>query len=471
MKFKAQLTDIYLANCDDMSIPEMAEHVFNGDGDISLSLGTITNYLYRIRRDQSQVLAVIDEPAWRIQDGKYLFEDHHGQTKVFSISLIDQIFLQYSDRGYNWTRAEVQQRNNITPKTFSRIQNVFHLSKKSDIFSPHTKSITTKEELEDLTETLMKEIMNSGEITERKRRQALERRYKKAIDYDNKEMLWRNTVIDEVLAEYASSEMVTLSRIQAANPYREISVQVTDIHAGSESYKMKITEDWNIDKMEEKLDRIATIVNGYGARKVHLNFLGDLVETISGINHPDSWKLIQDGKWGGEAIIFAKEVVARFISKVNNVVSINGVGGNHDRLQASNKLSDDGATRLIFYMLEKELANTDVEVRYDATMLPLDMEKYGDILCHGDKALHKKSIDFLIMAQAIDKNKYQFIESGHFHTFKTLESSMMGRKTSNPSIITGNHYSDIDIGKSDKSGFSIHFMNEFDEPTQHIINI
>jgi hypothetical protein len=473
MKFKAELVDYYLAHKDTTTISEIASKVSREENGINLTTGTAQNYLYRIKREQSKVISIDNTPKWRTQGDKYLFDDQHGDIKVFSIEMIDRIFLFYVSRGYNFTRSAVQQRFDLTPENFNKIANVFHLSKQSDIFSPYTKQTTKIDELESLADTLMQEIINSGEMTSRKRREALERQYKKVIDKDNMELVWRNTVIDELLSEYAQCEHIVLQTCPARDTFGDISVQIADIHAGSKAEKMKITQDWSIADMEEKLDRVAKRVNSYGAARVHLNFLGDYVETISGVNHPDSWKLIEDGKWGGEAIIFAYEVLSRFISKVNNVKSINGVGGNHDRLQGSNKLADDGASKLIFYMIEKEMAETNVDVNYDASLLSLDLPTWGDILCHGDKGLHKQPIHKLILAFAKDKNKFQFIDTGHYHAFmvKNGDSVMDGRRTTNPSILTGNDFSDNTLGVSDRSGFSVHFMNEWGEPEQTIHNI
>ena len=212
-------------------------------------------------------------------------------------------------------------------------------------------------------------------------------------------------------------------------------------------------------------------MNSYGCGRNHLNFLGDLVETISGINHPDSWKLVEDGHFGSQAIIGAYEIVVEFIEKVNNVVSINGVGGNHDRLQASNKLADTGATDLIFFMLEKHLAGSGIEVNYDPVVLAFEREGYNIILGHGDKNLHKRTIADQMILYKLNPHKFTFVNTGHLHTFLVKDSQCIGRATVNPSIITGNHYSDVTIGKSDKSGITFNAVNMFKEPVQTIENI
>jgi hypothetical protein len=469
MRFKAQLVDYFLANKDSLSISEISKKIFEDENGIDLSEGTIKNYLYTIRNEQTTLFTTDNLPDWRVQDGKYLFE-RSNTIKVFSVALVDQIFLYYSRRGYNFTRTGVSQRFKLTPKTFRDLQNVFHLSKDSDIVSPHTKNSLSKDEFGDLLETLQNEVVNSGEMTSKKMSQALERKYRSVIDVDNKDHIWRNTVISEILDTNFEKIRVP-STVETSGRYYEMDWNITDIHSGSKSEKMKITADWSIEKLVETLDRASIIINSYGCGRNHLNFLGDLVETVSGVNHPDSWKLVQDGHFGSKAIIEAYKVIAEFIGKVNNVSSVNGVGGNHDRLQASNKLADTGASDLIFFMLSQHLEGSDIPVNYDPVVLAFERKGYGVMLGHGDKGIHKRGMADQILLLAINPKQFQFINTGHLHTLIIKDSQCIGRLTVNPSIITGNPFSDISIGKSDKSGITANCVNMFDEPVQIVENL
>lgn len=476
MKFKANLKDYYLSlNEDQLTIKEMAKYIMKNDKKIDLSKSTLIKYLYKIKRELNEVATIDEGHNWTTVGKNYIF-DYKNDRKVYSIDLVDKIFLHYVRKGYNFTRSKVQQRFNLTPKSFASIQQIFHLSKDSDIFSPYTKQHTSRKELEDLTETLINEVLSSGEISSEKQHKALERKYRTIISRENLDNTWRNEVISSIISDSVNnSTEITLNNVKGDSEslYEEISVQVTDLHGGSKAEKMKITEDWSIAKLEEKLSRTAKLINSHRAKKVHLNLLGDLVETVSGINHPDSWKLIEDGHFGAKAIIETKNIIIRFINQINNLVSINGVGGNHDRLQASNKLADTGATDLIFALLKESFINTDVVINYDPVLLSLDRDKYGEILCHGDKGLHKRSLEYLILKFAVDKNKFQFINAGHWHSLqiKNNDSQEIGRRTVFPSIITGNYYSDVEIGKADKSGFGVLGVNLFNEPDQIIHNI
>jgi len=472
MRFKAELVDYYLANKDVMSLPAIASKVANDENDITLSEGTIYNYLKKIKREQTAVITVDDTtPSWRVQDDKYLFEVNDS-VKVFSIEQIDQIFLYYSKTGYNYTRLAVQRRFKIKPKTFNEIQRAFHLSKDCDIISPFTKQSMNHEELGALIDRLQEEIIDSGEMTLIRSQKAIARAHGKIINREKSDINWRDTVISDLLDNVGQWEKVSLkTTTKTSSRYIEMDWNITDIHSGSAATKMKITEDWSIEKLEEKLDRAAQLINSYNCKVNHLNFLGDLVETISGVNHPDSWKLIQDGHFGSAAIIGSFEIILRFLNKVNNITSINGVGGNHDRLQASNKLSDTGATDLVFYMLEQHMKGSGVEINYDPVVLSFERETYNVVLGHGDQGLHKRGIADQMVLFKLNLSKFTFINTGHLHTFLVKDSQYIGRATVNPSIITGNHYSDVQIGKSDRSGITFNATNIFGEPVQTIENI
>tara|TARA_R110000796_G_scaffold38210_6_gene96309 strand:- start:727 stop:2154 length:1428 start_codon:yes stop_codon:yes gene_type:complete len=475
MKYKAELTMLFNILQEGRKIKDIADVILDKHKEIKLKKGTLVVYLRTLKREASVVAEIENDEDWSVIKDNYMFKVK-GDHKVFSVKLIDDIFLFYTSRGYNFTRSQVQQRFNLTPKAFSTIQNKFNLSKASDIFSPHTKNTVSREELSELTDKVMEEIVNSGELTTRKHHQALKRKYTTVINRENLDVTWHNEVISEIIAEYPNCEKIKVKESNGpVGIYKEMSVNVADLHSGSKSDRMKITKGWSMAIMEDKLSKVATIVNSYNCPKVHLNFLGDLVETVSGINHPDSWKLIEDGMFGAATILEAKNVLVRFINKINNVVSINGVGGNHDRLQASNKLGDTGATDLIFAMIKErmELSGVNIPVNYDPVLLSLDREEYGDILCHGDKGLHKRSLEFLVLEFAKNKSKFQFVGTAHFHTFvvKNNDSQYFARRIVNPSIITGNNYSDVEIGKSDRSGFSINTVNIFGEPDQLIHNV
>ena len=93
MKYKAELQDLYLSLKDEnKSITAIANIVFNDDNNIDLTLDTLKVYLRTIKRELNVVTTIENEEDWSVVRDKYIFS-HKGDKKVFSIDMIDKIFL------------------------------------------------------------------------------------------------------------------------------------------------------------------------------------------------------------------------------------------------------------------------------------------------------------------------------------------------------------------------------------------
>lgn len=474
MRYKNQLEEYYDVLRKQKSINEIVEYILLNDKNIELSKGTLKNYLYQIKREHTEVITVDDKPDWKVINTQYVFEVK-GVRKTFSIELIDNIFLYYSTRGYNFTRLKVQQRFNITPRTFRYIQNVFNLSKDCDTISPYTKLNTSLPELELLIQHRTNELLDSGEMTRQKYDDAVIRKYRRIIDKDNVHTSWTNEVISELLEEYPNITNLEITRDKNSD-IDEVTAVIADIHAGGKAEKTLISAEWNTTKLIEMLHKVAIIINSYKAAKVNIVILGDLVETISGINHPDSWKGIEQGMYGANVIIETKEILIKeLLNHIVNLKNIIATGGNHDRLQASNKLGDTGATDLIFHMIKERLALTksNINVIYDPVLVRFKTKNFGIIGIHGDKGLHRRELSYIINKFAQDKSQYQFVVSGHLHSFfcKKDDDQEIGRRITVPSIVTGNNYSDIEIGRGSLSGLVTLKSNVFGGHEMTVHNI
>ena len=96
MKYKAELQDLYLSLKDEnKSITAIANIVFNDDNNIDLTLDTLKVYLRTIKRELNVVTTIENEEDWSVVRDKYIFS-HKGDKKVFSIDMIDKIFLYYT---------------------------------------------------------------------------------------------------------------------------------------------------------------------------------------------------------------------------------------------------------------------------------------------------------------------------------------------------------------------------------------
>ena len=473
MRFRAELEDFYVA-FSDKSIRQIAETA-HATGTIPLTLSTIQKYLYKIRSEQT-VVSTIDAPSkWKVLEGKYIFGGDKSSKKVYTIDFIDKLFLFYSRNGYNYTGALLCQRFNLAPRAFQEIKNTFMLMKDSDVISPHTLYNTSPEELEIVRDRQLDELLRSGEQAKRKYDAKVNTYYKKAIEKENLNNIW----LDELYLNL-SDELPELAQITIVdNPTatnEEICVVMADLHSGAESKRSKISEAYSVEKLIESLDRVATIINSYNSKAVSIYILGDLVETISGLNHLDSFKVIQDGWHGSQAILGTYDILINFISKIYNLVAFGGAGGNHDRLQASNKMSDTGATDIIFGFLERYIADKGaggLKINYDPVVVVDKFNDFGFIGVHGDKGLHKRNMEYLILKYGIDPTQFQHIMSAHLHSFfcSRGDDSEIGRRVTIPAIITGSEYSDTDVGRGSQSGFVVLKSNSFNKSTMVVENI
>lgn len=477
MRYREQLTAHFKRlSKEGIKIKEMAKKIYKEDKTIELKASTMVEYLRAIKRESTEVVEIDNNDSWVVESGSYIFTVG-GDRKVYSVAFIDNLFTHYSRKGYNYTRLKAQLKFDLTPKAWGQIARQFNLSKDCDILSPYTLENTEKSELESIISNKIQTILNSGEMTNQRYADAVTRKHRRVIEADLLEQTWRQDVISELIEELPKCENIKLRKSDFKDDFYQTDELVAvcgDLHAGAEATGLKITEDWSIDHLVEKLERMAMSINADRAKEVDLVILADLVESVSGLNHLDSWKGLGKGMFGSNIIILTYELIVKhLINKIDNLRRICGCGGNHDRLQSSSHNGDTGATDLIFYMLEMRLADTGVEIVYDPVVISIKCKNFGFIGVHGDKGLHKRSIEYLITSFSLDRNQYQFVGSAHLHSFfcQRNDDQDIGRRFTIPSIVTGNKYSDLEVGRASKSGFVKLKSNLFNQPEMTIVNI
>ena len=475
MRYREQLTIHFKKyHAEGMKIKEMAKKIFEEDKSISLKVSSMVEYLREIKRENKDIAVIDNGDTWAVERGSYVFTVK-GDTKVYSVSFIDDLFTHYSRKGYNFTRIKTQLKFDLSSKAFGQITRMFNLSKDCDILSPYTLENTDKKELEGIIESKIQTILNSGEMTSQRYNDAVTRKHRRVIEGDLLEQTWRQDVIGELIEELPECENIKLKKADyKESSIYEMAAVCGDLHAGAEAKDMKITEDWSMEILIEKLENMAHSINESRAEHVDLVILADLVESVSGLNHLNTWKGLGKGLYGANIIIQTYEILVKhLINNITNLRRICGCGGNHDRLQSSNHNNDTGATDLIFYMLEMRLQETEIEIVYDPVVISIQLNNFGVIGVHGDKGLHKRSIEYLITKFSVDRNQYQFVMSAHLHSFfcQRNDDQDIGRRVTVPSIVTGNTYSDLDVGRSSKSGFIKLYSNSFKQPEMVIVNI
>lgn len=474
MRFREQLTAHFKAfSKEGLKIKEMAKRIAAEDKTISLKASSLVEYLRTLKRELSEIVEVDNTDSWVVEDGSYIFTVT-GDRKVYSVAFIDDLFTHYSRKGYNFTRIKTQLKFDLTPKAWGQIARQFNLSKDCDILSPYTLENTDREELEGVIENKIQTILTSGEMTTQKYADAVTRKHRSIIEADNLKNVWEQEIINELLEGLPKAKVIEVKKSKDSNNL-PIIVAMGDFHAGGKAKGMKlIKEDWGTNVLIEKLHNAAEVINSYNSEDVTLSLLGDLVESISALNHMDSWKGIEEDGFGSSIIIKTYEMlVEHLFNRVNNLGKITLVGGNHDRLQASNNNADTGASDLIAYMLKMQYKHVGIPVEWDSVLLTVQGKGFSVITVHGDKNIGKREIAYMKLKFTENPKEFTFIASAHLHNFmcRPNDDQEIGRRVTIPSIMTGNKYSDVEVGKAAKSGLVIFKLNVLNEPSMIVENI
>lgn len=281
-----------------------------------------------------------------------------------------------------------------------------------------------------------------------------------------------NNILEEV------SSYISKKKIRNVKGSGVGVVSLADFHIGAEVTNLITTTDFNIDKIVEYLDDVAEVVNDRKYSEVHVNMLGDYFESISGLNHLNTFKSLMRGGHGASVIKLAGVIITEFLSKINNLKSVNMVSGNHDRITISKTVDNEGAgAELLAHIIELKMPT--IEVNYHSYCLTKEFDGIGYVLTHGHFSMNKKSSASIIQRYGID-GKYNLWLEGHLHTRKTVRTWVKKpvivedelvvsiddanyRKLTVPSVFTGNFYSET-LGFTTSGGFIISENNGKGKP-------
>lgn len=233
---------------------------------------------------------------------------------------------------------------------------------------------------------------------------------------------------------------------------------ISDIHTGAKTNASKgviNTRDYNLEVLLNYLDKCVNEINNLNKKEVIVTIHGDLVESISGLNHLNSWQEIEENAHGGNVIIITHKILSLFLSRVVNLKKVYMVSGNHDRLSAGKDVDSKGDVGLLVsYMLKQ---NFDVEYHPLACSFIYDGISY--IITHGHHKLVTKPISQTILNYG-NQNYYNVLISGHTHSRNTKKESYIMEDSVNYRAIvlapffTGNFYSESS-GWTSSPGFSV----------------
>jgi len=270
----------------------------------------------------------------------------------------------------------------------------------------------------------------------------------------------------EEIKEILTNELSELIKVETKIVKgKKIGVLViADLHLGAYIDGLVNTKNYSIPILVDYLENIVSIVNDFNYIEVNVLFLGDMIESFTGLNHKNSWKGLQKGMIGAEVIKFSINILhEKLLSKINNLKLVKLVAGNHDRLTSDkDEDTDGGACDLIAFGLELRGYN----VEFHPTVISCDIDGINYVLLHGHKGISRKSTKDICWDFG-KKGIYNVILEGHLHSIiQKLSVNMRGKhniikddsvdhiRMNARSLFTGNGFSE-DLGYTSNAGFSI----------------
>ena len=405
-------------------------------------------YLIREYKKRNKIETVINvrpigDDKYHVLDGTYKWKAKHGPISL-PVELADQMFYEYSRHGLDLSQSQMRQKHDLKIWEWHGIKNTLFLYKDSNIISPYTEDNTPKEDLQKLIDGRMDlKMKDKQRLIETSYNKETIKRYKKVIEKDAIATFALENMIDElvdVTAEW-KTKTATVRRTQDFKTERRwLVVTIADLHIGARVEGLRLTPEYNSDQARHLLDVMARRINEMRPTDVSLLFLGDLIESFTGMNHPNSWQSVEYGMIGARVIKEALALIEEFIAKVDNVREILGVAGNHDRVTASNKEDRRGqVAEIIFYMLQR-LYGAEITVEYADLILSRQIDGIQYIMTHQDKRVIREGKQAVI--DHGDSKLFNVIIGAHVHNRKVLEDERTYRWVVAPAVFTGNRHSE-----------------------------
>ena len=251
---------------------------------------------------------------------------------------------------------------------------------------------------------------------------------------------------------------------------------IADLHIGAKATKEKgliRTKEFSLSILIEYLDRIAEKINSHNYDEVHISILGDIVESITGLNHINSWQSMEENIWEANAFITAYQVLSNFLSKINNLDQVYFISGNHDRLSMHNQQDvHGGAAGVVAFMLTEK----GYPIEYHPLVVTAMVDGICYVLTHNHFKFATKDLSKIFFEYG-KQGCYNVLLGGHWHerrtkqpNLKTYESvpieAVDYRAIVVAPIFTGNFYSES-LGYTSYAGFSLIESNDKRDNINH----
>lgn len=438
------------------------------------SLGLPSKNAVKIEQSEKKLQALEQEekPKFTVDGKKVSWNYKHGVIEL-TVETLDQIFYEYSIHGLNVSQVKIQNKHGFTAIQWQSLKRTFDLVKNSDVFSPYTLSLHTgKEQCDMIAEKIQEKYSpkNMREVIDYEDEKQRRLAYSKAIQTASK-LDYRRNEFESELFDYvtkATQKVVTLKTKDCVIEHAPSTI--CDLHVGANIAETQTLPVFNPDIVRDRLSQIAVEINSRKAKLNTICFNGDLIESFTGLNHPNSWKNL-DSKYGYgvKATIMAVELITEFLQKVHNIHEVLFVAGNHDRVTSSNKEDVDGEViQWVHYIINAKFGHL-FKCEWNSKIIARNINNVGYIWTHGHHALSKRNPAELVAQYGFGRAIYSIIIEGHLHTRKIKADTSDYRSIVCPSVFTGNDYSD-NSGWSTLPGF-VYMYSTKNVPYPTVIDI
>lgn len=250
-------------------------------------------------------------------------------------------------------------------------------------------------------------------------------------------------------------ELFPITTYSSNTDGKPVVCAIADLHIGGFSEEQVLVPDFNSDVVRDRLDVVASRLNALDS-PVHLKILGDFIESFTGKNHGDTWKQIE--AHGMEVSLMAFDIIREFILKLHNLVDIEIIGGNHDRISKNYGEDKEGQVAYLIAGLLQRFFN-GLHVEFNPLLLSSVHDNICYIITHGDKNITKKKPTDIILEYG-KQDMYNVLLSAHKHEEEVKGVTTKFRSHRIPPICGPNEYS-IQIGYRGNPGFVIVDANDF----------
>ena len=256
---------------------------------------------------------------------------------------------------------------------------------------------------------------NPNHVVDRAYTKLIQRQAKKTVTDGIKQQASFENFITELATAAAENPIPTVVRqVSAYNATvpEPLLVTISDLHINARVEGLDI-QDFNNEIVQDYMDTVAIEANHKNSDEVTVLINGDIVESLTGKNHPDSFVQMEYGQTYAQGIITARDIIIEFLAKINNLDKVLVIGGNHDRMTSSNKEDDQqGVSRILAEFLKFALPGVDIQ--WSAKVLTHETENINYIATHGDKRFASKDANALLWKYGV-KDKYNVLLTGHWH--------------------------------------------------------